>query len=72
MKAQITSSPSWAIIEDSAEHPPRSQPPSAQTDAQDTSRRARVKPEEPKWENLTLDELKEWLAEAKREQGITD
>jgi hypothetical protein len=27
---------------------------------------------EPKWENLTLDELKAWLEEAKREQGIAD
>ena len=72
MKAQITSSPGWTIIEDSVEFPSPSQPALAPTDRPDTPRRSRPKPEEPKWKNLTLAELEEWLAAAKREEGITD
>ena len=29
-------------------------------------------PQEPKWANLTLDELKSWLEEAKRQQAATE
>ena len=29
-------------------------------------------PQEPKWENLTLDELKSWLEEAKRQPAAAE
>jgi hypothetical protein len=33
---------------------------------------AAKRPKEPKWENLTLDELKNWLEEAKRHQATAE
>ena len=44
----------------------------AQTESQNPSQPKREKKKEPEWRNLTLDELKSWLEDAKREQGITD
>jgi hypothetical protein len=41
----------------------------AQTESQDAPQPTREKKKQREWRNLTLDELKSWLEDAKREQA---
>jgi hypothetical protein len=66
MKLNNSHSTGRRIIDDSPGIPCPPRRATAQTEPQDSPRPTRVKKEEPKWKNMTLDELKSWLADAKR------
>ena len=68
MKHNFTHPTRWRLVDESCQI---QSPPTraiAQTQTQDPRPPTPEKKKEPEWRNLTLDELKSWLAEAKRQQ----
>ena len=71
MQSQNTPSSRWKTIDRIVEPPPPPQAKPAQREGDVAGASApEKKPTPPKWRNLTLDELRAWLEEAKRRQRI--
>ena len=68
MKHNYTHPTSWGPVDECHEIQSPPGRATAQTEAKDPSQPTREKKKEPEWRNLTLDELKTWLANAKRDQ----
>ena len=70
MKAQKTPIRSRRLVAEIAENPAPPMPETARTRPQQPREPKPPAKEPPKWRNLTLDELKAWLAEAKRQEAM--
>jgi hypothetical protein len=70
MKSQNTPSSHWKILDRIVAPPPSSQPKPTRTERPVAAASAPEKKPTPPWRNLTLDELRAWLEEAKRRQRI--
>jgi hypothetical protein len=72
MKSQNTPSSRWKIIDRIGEPPPAPQPKLTRTERPVVAASTPEKKPASQWRNLTLDELRAWLVEAKRRQQMQE